>query len=271
MLKRLVLILISIFFIVSCEDVISVDLNESKERLVIEASLVKQKGFTGNSQQIRLTKTRGFFEDSLKTVENASVRITKDDGQIFEFVHDSAGFYRNTQFDSELNEKYRLKIEVDNEIYTAEETFKPVVKIDSVTQRNNAGFGGDEVELKAYYTDPAGEENYYLFTFFVNFIQFPTTEIFDDEFFDGNTIFALYQEEDLKPGDQVTIQNFGMSKQFYEYMFILLSQVGSAAGPFQTQPATVRGNIINETNPDNFPYGYFSLSESDKFTYNVQE
>lgn len=271
MIKKLIFVVLCIFVIVGCEDVISVDLNEAEERLVIEASMIKLKGFTGNSQQIRLTKTRGFFEDSLKTVEDASVVVTKEDGQVFEFVHDSAGFYRNTQFDSEINAKYKLKIEVENEIYTAEETFASVVKIDSVTQRNDAGFGGDEVELKAFYTDPAGEENFYLFTFFVNFIQFPTTEIFDDEFFDGNAIFATYQEEELQPGDSVVIQNFGMTQQFHDYMFILLSQIGSAGGPFETQPTTVRGNIINETNPDHFPFGYFSLSESDQFFYSVQE
>jgi len=271
MIKKLIFALLSIFFIIGCEDVVSVDLNEGQERLVVEASLIRLKEFTGNNQQIRLTKTRGFFEDSLKTVEDASVVVTKDDGQIFEFEHDSAGVYRNTEFVSELNEKYSLKIEVDNEIYTAEETFMPVVRIDSVSQRNNSGFGADEIELKAYYTDTAGEPNYYLFTFFVNFIEFPTTEIFDDEFFDGNTIFARYQEEELKPGNQVVVTNFGLSKQFYEYMFVLLSQIGAAGGPFQAQPATVRGNIVNETNPENFPFGYFSLSESDQFIYTVQE
>lgn len=271
MIKKLIFALLSISFIVGCEDVVSVDLNEGQERLVVEASLIKLKEFSGNNQQIRLTKTRGFFEDSIKTVEDASVTVTKDGGQVFEFIHDSAGIYRNSQFVSELNEKYSLKIEVDNEIYTAEETFIPIVKIDSISQRNDAGFGGDEVELKAYYTDPAEETNYYLFTFFVNFVDFPTTEIYDDEFFDGNTIFARYQEEELEPGDQVIITNFGLSKQFYEYMFILLSQIGAAGGPFQAQPATVRGNIINETNPENFPFGYFSLSESDQFIYTVQE
>ncbi|TKS56206.1 DUF4249 domain-containing protein [Mesohalobacter halotolerans] len=270
MKKCYVLLLLTIVTL-GCEDVINVDLNEAEERLVIEASLFKQKGFSGNNQQIRITKTRGFFEDSLTTIEDAVVTVTKEDnGQVFEFIHDSAGFYKVSDFNAELMKKYRLKVEVDGEIYTAEETFIPVAEIDSVTQRSDAGFGGDEIELKAYYTDPAGEENFYLFSFVVNFVQFPTTEIFDDEFFDGNTIFALYQEEELEPGNEVIIQNFGMSKQFYEYMFILLSQTGDAGGPFQTQPATVRGNIINETNPDHYPFGYFSLSESDQLIYTVQ-
>lgn len=270
-MKRLLFILCTTILFTSCEDVIEVDLNEAQERLVIEAALIKLKGFTDTNQQIRLTKTRGFFEDSLTTVENADVTVTREDGEVFIFQHDSAGYYFTNQFQTSLLEKYYLKIEVDGEIYTAEETFIPVTTIDSVSQRNDAGFSGEETELKAYYTDPEGEENYYLFTFFVNFVDFPTTEIYEDEFFDGNTLFALYQEEELEPGDDVIIQNFGLSEQFYEYMNVLLSQVGSVGGPFQTQPAVVRGNIVNETNPDNFPYGYFSLTESDQFIYTVQE
>jgi len=256
---------------VACQDVIDVDLNEAEERLVVEAALIKLKEFSGENQRIRLTKTRGFFEDSLTIVENADVTVTSDSGEVFTFEHDSAGFYSTDQFQSNLMEKYYLKIEVDGEIYTAEETFMPVAPIDSVSQRNNAGFSGEDTELKAFYKDPAGEENYYLFTFFVNFVDFPTTEIYDDEFTDGNTIFALYLEEELEVGDEVLISNFGLSRQFYEYMNVLLSQVGSVGGPFQTQPAVVRGNIVNETNPENFPYGYFSLTESDQFLYTIEE
>ena len=270
-MKKLLYIFGFILIFISCEDVIEVDLTEAEERLVVEANLLKIKGVSNENQFIRLTKTRGFFEEELTSVNNAEVIVTGDNGEIYEFVHDSSGFYTTTEFEANLMQKYYLNIEVDGEIYSAEETLLPVSSIDSITQRNDAGFGGDEVELKAYYTDPEGEPNYYLFTFFVNFVDFPTVEIYEDEFFDGNTIFALYQEEDLEPGDEVIVQNFGLSEQFYEYMNVLLSQVGSVGGPFQTQPAVVRGNIINETNPDNFPYGYFSVSESDQFIYTVKE
>jgi len=269
---RIVFMFMGLGLLFSCEDVIDVDLQEAQERLVVEASMLKFKDESGENQQIRLTKTRGFFEDSVTTVQNAQVSVTRiDDDKIFEFVHDSAGIYRTSAFEVDLLKRYKLEIEVDGEIFTAEEVFAPVSKIDSVSQRNDAGFSGDVTELKAFYTDPAGTANYYLFTFFVNFASFPDVNIFEDEFFDGNTIFALYQEEELQAGDEVIIQNFGMSEQFYNYMFILLNQVGASGGPFQAQPATVRGNIINQTNPDNFPFGYFNLSETDQLIYTVKE
>jgi hypothetical protein len=54
-------------------------------------------------------------------------------------------------------------------------------------------------------------------------------------------------------------------------MNILLDVAGSNGGsPFATPPATVRGNIINQTNNDNFALGYFQLSEMDTKNYVVQ-
>ena len=54
-------------------------------------------------------------------------------------------------------------------------------------------------------------------------------------------------------------------------MSILVSIAGSNNGsPFQSPPATVRGNIINNTNFDNYALGYFSVSEVDTQNYVVQ-
>jgi hypothetical protein len=50
---------------------------------------------------------------------------------------------------------------------------------------------------------------------------------------------------------------------------LLLISVGSN-GPFSTPPATVRGNIINQTNSNNFALGYFNLSETDVKNYVIQ-
>ena len=54
-------------------------------------------------------------------------------------------------------------------------------------------------------------------------------------------------------------------------MFKLLNIAGSQGGnPFVAPPATLKGNIVNLTNPDNYPLGYFCLGEIDTKTYTVQ-
>jgi hypothetical protein len=62
-----------------------------------------------------------------------------------------------------------------------------------------------------------------------------------------------------------------MSQTYYNYMSILLSVAGSSGGgPFQTPPATVKGNIKNETHFENYPLGYFRVSEADTKNYTIQ-
>jgi hypothetical protein len=271
-MKKIVLIIFGLIFLSGCEDVIDVDLNSSEPRLVIDASINWFKNTTGNEQSIRLTLSAPFFDENVPPANGANVFITDSNNNIYNFIEDSnTGIYRNNTFIPQLNETYALNINYNNEVYTATEILKSVASIDFVEQNNEGGFTGDDIELKAYYTDPANEENYYFFEFISDIPVVPTLEVYEDRFTNGNQIFGFYTEEDLESGDEVTIRNYGVSKDFYEFMFILLQQGSQeSGGPFETQPATVRGNCINQTNPENFPFGYFRLSEVDEVIYTVE-
>lgn len=265
----LMLLCISIY---TCEEPISLDLNTSEPKLVIEASINWIKGTPGNEQEIKLSLTAPYYDLETPPANNAIVTVFDSNNNQYNFIEDgSTGVYKNNSFTPVLEEEYSLIINYDGEIYSATETLKSVVPIDYVEQKNDGGFSGEETELKAYYTDPANIENFYFFEFRNNFTAIPTLEVYKDEFTDGNQIFGFYTEEDLTAGHEVTIRNYGISKAFYEYMFILLQQNSEeGGGPFETTPATVRGNCINETNSENFPFGYFRLSEVDEIIYIVE-
>jgi hypothetical protein len=54
----------------------------------------------------------------------------------------------------------------------------------------------------------------------------------------------------------------GISERYYNFMSKIYATVSETnAGPFETAPAEIRGNIVNMTNPNTFAYGYFNLSE----------
>ena len=75
----------------------------------------------------------------------------------------------------------------------------------------------------------------------------------------------------MKKDDVVEITHFGVSQSYFNYLSILLDIAGSSGGgPFQSPPATVKGNVINQTTFSDFPLGYFSLSETDRRVYTVQ-
>ena len=272
-MKNIIQFLSILLIFTNCQDPIDIDLNEAEPRLVIEASIDWFKNTPGNEQNIKLSLSAPFFDEGVPPASGAQVSISDSNGAFYNFVEDpeNEGMYLNNTFNPIINENYTLTIDYNGENYTATETLKSVAPIDYVEQINDGGFTGEDIELKAFYTDPANVENYYFFEFKSDIRVVPILEVYEDRFTDGNQIFGFFTEEDLEPGDEVLIRNYGISEQFYEFMFILLQQGSEeSGGPFETQPATVRGNCINSTNPENFPFGYFRLSEVDEVLYIVE-
>lgn len=252
----------------SCEDVVDVDLEEAEPRLVVEASLLWNIDKTENIQIIRLTTTAPFFDSEVPPARGATVTLIDETGKEYVFEEIEEGVFKNDKIQPLLNVEYRLVITYNDEVYEATEELIPTPQLLYVEQNNEGGFSSDDIELKVFYEDPAGIDNYYLFRFLDERLSL---QIYNDRFTDGNLNFAFYTDEDLEPGDEVGLEIQGISEDFYEYMFILRSQAGgSNAGPFQTQPTTVRGNIVNLTNPENFAFGYFRLSGTDSIIYKVQ-
>ena len=264
------LILITVL-VTSCEKVIDVDLNTMAPKLVIDASIKWQKGSLGNEQTINLSTTNSYYSDQIPTVSGATVFITDATNNVFNFVETgSNGSYICTNFIPILNRSYVLTVISNGETYIAFESLKSVPPIDFIEQRNNTGFTGKEIEIKSFYTDNAATNDYYLFKFKPSFTAIPIYFSQEDLNFQGNQIFGLYRSEELKPGQTFDITLSGISKQYYNYMQILVSIAGSNSGsPFQSPSATIRGNIINTTNEANYPLGYFNLSEQDSKNYIV--
>ncbi|MFD2543829.1 DUF4249 domain-containing protein [Lacinutrix gracilariae] len=270
--KCLYLMIISFTFLTSCEDVVDIDLPTSEPKLVIDASINWFKNTPGNEQSIKLSLSAPFYDNEVPPANNAQVIITDTNNNTFEFIEDGdSGIYQNNNFIPEINGAYLLTINYKGEVYTATETLKSVAEIEYVEQNLEGGFSGEETEIKAYFTDPPDEENYYFFEFIPSLNVTPTLDTFKDEFVNGNEVFGFYVEEDLDEGESVIIRNYGVSERFYEFIFVLLQQSSeNDGGPFETQPATVRGNCINQTNPENYPFGYFRLSEVSEFNYTVE-
>tara|TARA_R110002012_G_scaffold1001_1_gene4202 strand:- start:1147 stop:1947 length:801 start_codon:yes stop_codon:yes gene_type:complete len=266
-MKKLFLLVIFFGIISSCEDVIDVELNDAPPRLVVDANLnLWENGVSQAS--VRLTTTAPFFNNEVPFITDATVTVTDENGTIYPFTYSENGFYI-ANLTPQLDTEYTLSIIYKDETYTATETLYTVSPLEFVEQRDDGGFTGEDIELKAFFTDPANEKNFYFFEGLSE--KGDALDVYNDEFFDGNTIFGYYLVEDLAPGDEVQFNLYGVSEAYYNFMFILLQQTSDqGGGPFETQPATVRGNIINETNPSNFPLGYFRVSEVSTLNYTVQ-
>ncbi len=256
-----------------CEDVVQVDLNTAAPRLVVNGSIQWQKGTQGNEQQIKLTTTTGYYDTTIPTVSGAAVFVTNSDNVTFNFTEEVAnsGSYLCHTFIPEIDKIYVLTVVLNGQTYTATETLKSVSPITTITQNDQGGFSGKDIEIKTFYNDPGDADNYYLFKYKASINAIPSYDVSDDKFYQGNEFFGYYTNEDIKSGDTLDITIYGTSKRYFEYMSkLILIAGGGGGGPFGTAPASVRGNIVNQTNPENYAYGYFNLSETDVRNYTIQ-
>lgn len=272
-LSNIALLFVLTISLTACEKVIDVQLDTAPEKLVIDASIQWEKGTAGNVQIIKLSKTAPFNSQLIPTVKDATVTVTSQSGLTFQFVNQSnTGNYICENFIPEIDEVYTLTVVVDGQIYSATETLRSVPVIDRVEQNLAGGFTGEDIELKTFYTDPAPSVDFYLFRYKADYAAIPFFEVTDDRFNQGNQIFDYFTDENLEVGQDIDISMMGISERYYNYMNILLSISGSNGGsPFQSPPATVRGNIVNTTNPENFPLGFFNLGEKTSLTYTITE
>lgn len=259
------------FAFISCEDVVDVDLNKSEPKLVIDASIKWEKGTTGNEQIIRLTTTGDYFNNTVPVANGAIVTITDSNSIVYNFIEEgTTGNYKCTNFNPVINEVYTLSVIYNGQIYTSTDKLYPVPTITTIEQDLN-GITGNEIELKFNFQDNGAEENFYLEEYKVPFRPFPLLGVFDDGFTNGNEMFSLIIDEDLAAGQSINFTLHGISERYHNYMNILIGISGGLSnGPFSTPPATVKGNIINQTNPTNYPLGYFRLSEVEVRNYTVQ-
>lgn len=268
-IKYIILAFSFAFF--SCEDVVNVDLNNSEPKLVIDASIKWEKGSTGNEQIIRLTTTGDYFNNTVPAANGAIVTITDSNAVVYNFIEDgTTGIYKCTNFNPVLNGIYTLSVSYLGQIYTATDQLYPVPTITTIEQDLN-GITGNEIELKFNFQDNGTQENFYLEEYKVPFRPFPLLGVFNDEFTNGNQMFSLIIDEDIEAGQNINFTLHGISERYHNYMNILIGISGGLSnGPFSTPPATVKGNIINQTNPVDYPLGYFRLSEVDVRNYVVQ-
>jgi len=269
--KYIALIVTTLFFI-SCEEVIDVDLNTAPPRLVVDAAINWQKGTTGADQKIILSTTTGFYSNVIPKVSGATVSVKSSANLNYLFTEvPNTGEYKCETFKPILGETYTLTVIYKGETYSATETMQSVSAIESVTQKNNGGFSGKDFEIQVYFKDPI-EKNFYMVKFFPDIYKAPSYSIIRDEFTNGNLKNWLFSDPDLKQGNIIAITHYGVSESYYNYMNKIISISSSSGGgsPFQTPPATVRGNIVNQKNIDNYALGFFSLSEIDVLNYTIQ-
>ncbi|MDX1364803.1 DUF4249 family protein [Arenibacter latericius] len=268
---RRIFFIIILLPILSCQDVIDVDLPTADQRLVIDA-LIRINDTTNATTRVRVkaSQSSSFF-DTVSPVSLQQISITNLKNDTFINLYETkpgTGIYEaNWETSQLINGELALNLSYENQNYQAKTKFVPAVPIDSLTQGSNNLFGDDETEVLVSFTDNGDRRDYYLFDF--NFGEYLVTE---DEFYQGQPFqLSFFYDKDLKDQSELKISIIGIDKMFFNYMNQILQQSGSATGPFSTPATTVRGNIINSSNKNNFGLGYFAVSQTFSRTITINK
>ena len=266
---RLLIFILSLSFLCSCERAVTFDLDDVAPKLVVEATIEN-----GQQPIVILTRSLNFFStispDQLANsfVRNAEVYISNGTSthRLREFEVSLGGYslyyYANdpaspgTSFVGELNKQYSLRIFANGQEYTSQTTIPFITKrVDSLFWKPVPG-DTSKVILMVKATDPPGFGDYIrYFTKRNNEPFYPAVNsVFDDQVIDGTTYevevergvdrnFDLYDGYSFfDKGDTITFKLSNIDKATFDFWRTMEYSYSSIGNPFAT-PTRVLSNI----------------------------
>lgn len=274
--KSLILTLIVSLALFSCVTDIDVNEPDTSDRLIFDAEIEISGVDSIDRVQVIYIYHMGGFDRNIRPVEGAEVVVSDQEGNEFIFtMNEELDAYVCTHFfASDLGgSEYKLKVEVAGEEYVASEKRLPTPTIDSVVLLSSRSKNADYHinSYKIFFEDEVNESNRYMLTGLVNGKEFVRTSgddsftdvkgVFDDRFETESNVSVIYIGDYYLLGDTVSFKLEQISEPFFRYFNILTSQTYQGS-PFSPAPATVRGNVVNITDPKHYPLGYFKVNET---------
>lgn len=286
-MKKEIFYILILLALVSCEDVVNVDLPETEPRLIVNGLLRVDKSQEFVDVRIEMRETTNFFEENTITqVESATIfyGVPNQFGELTQLAFsslteeapDTGVYVPDPNFSSDQRIRtaavepgvvFILQIQHKDKSYYARTEYAPTVPLDNLEQGDNTLFDEDETEVIVTFTDDPDISNYYIFDFgYGNF------QALEDQFFQGQQFqFSYFYDDNLSTGQTITVSIMGAHQEFYNYMDLLVEQTQADGGVFQTPVATVRGNVFDVTGldnidifdnvqrPDEYALGYFAV------------
>ena len=275
--------ILSTLWLISCDKEITLDLDTPTEKLVVEGGIEMVNGTSPQRQTLKLSLLNDFFrQEAAQRANGATVWVEDHQGNRHDYHERAAGQYECTSLQVVEGGTYTLNIEWMGQQFQASQTMVAGVAIDSVYQvfeeENLFEDGGLKTAID--FTDPAGTANYYRWQTYINGELFILPDpgnsqnlIAKDDFFDGQQIVGYLPNEEalVEPGQEVTIRQINLTEDQYDFYFLLFEEAGKTGQLIDTPPAPIRGNIVNLTNPENYPLGYFGVNQVSERTVVVKQ
>jgi hypothetical protein len=253
--------LILSFGLVSCQKVITINLNSVSPQIVVEGNVSNIAG----PFYVKLSQSVSFTDiTDIPAVKGATVVVSDSSGgsETLTEIHD--GIYKGSSTMGIPGHKYTLTVESNGVIYESVSRMPFPVNLLSlgVTQESDPGrpFGsGSGIISKNYVInyeikDPAEYKNYYRFVVYHGSREINSRRVFSDQYHNGKLIinnFDLHDTTGIKAGDTIIVALQNIDQGTYNFFRTLRD--GAAGMTFlSASPSNPISNISNNA------LGYFS-------------
>jgi len=258
---KLLIAAIVILAAVSCQRVISVDVGDAAQQLVIEGNITNILG----TQTVTISRSVPYDATNVfPTVSGAVVTINDGSANTYRLTETKPGTYTINNLKGKSTTLYLLTVLLNGQAYNAASSMPLQVNLDSLTLVSQV-FGNSTVKtVVVNYNDPPVVTNQYRFVMYVNGVQVKRIFAESDQFSNGRVVASLLYERDidLKTGDKVDIDMECIDPQIYNYWNSLSNQGGNTPQDSST-PANPPTNLTGGA------LGYFSAHTIQRKTITV--
>ena len=275
-------VLVSLFLLTSCEDVVQIKLDEGSKLYVIDAFVTDLR----ENQTIRVVSNDSYFNNREAPPITNAIVVLKDltINQSYNFNYTSNGNYvysLQTIADTiaRINHQYELNVTIDGNTYTSLATQKRTAVIDSISSILNNGQGGFGT-AKPYYEcflwarDKVDNvADYYWIKTFRNDTLFGNPDDLNTAIdgtggevanvgvdtidFTPPAVFLGFQR--YQSGDICKVEIHSISRETNNFLFQAVTQIQNG-GLFATTPENVRTNIITPKGVKTKAVGWFNMA-----------
>ncbi len=264
----IVLVSIILMLFSSCVKVITLDLKNADNKVVVQANISNAPG----PYIVNLNYSVAYYSDNtFPAISGANAKIVDDAGNSETLTETTQGIYKTTSLIGTPGRKYTIEIVTNGNTFTGISTMPFPVAIDSFliepsTNRFTNAVSGYRVVCK--FTDPVGVGNFYRVVINSNdslAIGDNTSRIVSDKLSDGQQLSVTFRTK-LILADTVSIQLQCIDKRAYDFYNTINGAIGSTSVRqfLSALPANPISNISNGG------LGYFSAYSVSKMSAVVQ-
>jgi len=258
------------FALISCEEVIDVELDNADPQIVAEGSIAN-----GEFAEVLLSYSSAYFtNESSATIDGAQISLFDLESGTQEVLASRGdGLYQGEVILGQENHQYRLEIEFENQVYVATATMYPAVQIEKVELNEFAGggpFGGSGESGFVAITDfvSAGDDVYYQFEYEISDATIPAGYFLSLAADSGSTIRYANPQIVVPKGDTLQLSIKSIDEGTFNYLTGLNDLIGTgfgggggASSAPSNPPSNFEANILGY-------FGAFSISQLDTIAPN---